>query len=341
MFFFLQRNFFNIFIFAYVCVCTLVVAFRDVSVGADTERYVIYFDRVGNGFVDSRYEPLFEALTHATVLFSDSVFVYFAIIFLVFNFAYFYGVSSFSRASALSSIDKAMLGVLLVSFCLCSSWYFTATTNALRHGVSLSFLYLSLLLCGGKRYFSSMAFYLVAVGFHYSTVLLLPFFAVFFVGFRWLPVVFGLVSIMYPLGVNEFFVKMGSDISGLSLYEKLSMYAEDEALWVGFQWDFFIYSIFWFFLFWLMAPLVREGYLIKYRFLVRAYAFLLFPYMVFGFGGFSNRYAFIAWLFLPIIQAFAVVMLRFGLAVKLLVGVAALLVGAFFQASRFGGLMDV
>lgn len=323
------------FLFAFFCVSTLFVAFRDFTVGADTERYAIYFERVAEGFHQSRYEPLFEALTYGITVVSDSVSFFFAVVFILFNIFYFYGPNRFSNFSGLGSSDRLLLVVLLVALCLSSSWYFTASVNGLRHGLSLAFMYSALMLGYERKYLFCLVFYLVAVGFHYSLLLIFPFLIFCFVPFRWSVFIFLTISFMYPLGWNELLIKEASGSLNLGLYEKLSGYADDRALWVGFQWEFFLYSLFWFIFFIMLLPFVKDYYLLRFKFLVRSYAFLLLPYMVFGFGGFSNRYAFIAWLFLPIIQSFAIVMLRIDYISKFSLGWFFLLVGLFFYSYRF------
>lgn len=337
---FIARRYFWLAYVLYFAVCFGFYALREVSVGADTDNYISYFNRVQEGNYDSRYEPLFSIVTVVSSYLSNSFYVYSALLFFLLSFAYFFSANKFSKDIALSVTESVVVFCLLTSFTVFSSWYFTAATNALRHGLSLAFLYVGLLAIYRRSYMFFVVFYIISIGFHYSAIMLLPFLIT--MGFllhrsvKQFASVFLAVAILYPIGVNELIVRLISDISGFGVYEKISDFVGDDARWVGFQWEFFGYSLFWLFMLFLIRPFIKCEHLEAYDFLAKLYMFLLMPYMVFGFGGFSNRYAFIGWLFIPILQSFSVVMLKVGLPYKLLFAALLLMIALVFQVFRFG-----
>src|SRR5690606_113557 len=95
--------------------------------------------------------------------------------------------------------------VLLIAFLLLSNWFFAATNNALRQGMSLVVLYAALGFLVNKKYFLSFILYALSVSFHYSTILMAPFLVLFMrdINLKYYVVLFFVLAIMYYLGWNE------------------------------------------------------------------------------------------------------------------------------------------
>ncbi|BCY01820.1 EpsG family protein [Stutzerimonas stutzeri] len=322
----------------YILFVIVFYAFRDFGVGADTANYAAYFERVASGVYQSRYEPLFSLVTIVVAVFFDSYYFYFGVLFIFFAFFYFYAAGSFSAFSFLRADEGLLFALLMIAICTFSSWYFTAATNALRHGISLSLLYVSLMFLLRGKSIGALLFFLLSLGFHYSVILLLPFLGLLLVSGRIFLFVFGIIAVGYPLGLNEKAVALISSLFGLDVYARLADYASEDALWVGFQWDFYLYSLFWLAFSFVVRHFVFARYKFEYDRLVKIYMVLLFPYMAFGFGGFSNRYAFMAWLFLPILQSYSVLMIAASAWWKLLLVLLLIAVGMVVHMGRFGFL---
>jgi len=288
---------------------SFMVGVRDVSVGTDTANYIEYF-------IDaSGFEPLFKYLTYGVGLITGSVELYFMIVFLVFNFFYFYFYFCVSDKS-----DRSDGFFILVGLMLSSSWYIVATTNGLRQGLSLPILYLALLFFSKRKFILSGFFFVVSLGFHKSGVLALPFFFLIFLRPRLVLFSFILCSFLYFSGVAEFLVRTVSGILSISLYDDIAGYAPGSNNWVGFQANFFLYTVFWGVGFYILQRYVKDLYLESYITLWKFYCVLMMPYFFFGFGAYSNRYALIGWLFLPIIQAFFIISSKVNRKVKLMLG---------------------
>jgi hypothetical protein len=78
-------------------------------------------------------------------------------------------------------------------------------------------------------------------------------------------------------------------------------------LYEGFNISFFIYTLFWPLSLFIAVKLypgkVSKIFKInKYETIIKLYMILSMPYLILGFGPFSNRYAMLCWLFVPFMQ---------------------------------------
>ncbi|MFH4515961.1 EpsG family protein [Vibrio alginolyticus] len=280
-------------------ILSIVVGVRDLSIGTDTYAYADFFIKQNvDSISDNRYEPLFKYLTLSIKLLTDDVSVYFSIVFILFNVMLLY--TTYLYVNYVKNIDLSTIYFSAGIF-LFSSWYMVATVNGIRNGLALPFLYLSIFLLVEKRWFLFLAFFIISTQFHYSTVLYLPFLALIFTKDKALMFFFLTSAIFYPLGFNEKIVKVMSDLSGLGLYESIKYYGLDVVSYYGFNSIQYIYSFGLGVIFYLSSFFVVKERKDKYFKLVKIYILLISPYFFFGFGGFSNRFAFGAWLYAPVL----------------------------------------
>ena len=294
------------------------IGFRLSDVGADSSAYQRHFQN--SSAVDGiyeRFEPGFSILMQVFSKSGLSSQLFFACLALFVTLAYSSSFSKIYSGCFLGSKPKIGTWGFYFSFLMLSSWYFAATTNGLRQGLSLAVLYLSVSeLIYSKRRLRFLLYFGISVSFHYSTLLLLPFIWLLAVRYRYLLTVWLLVALGYFLGVNEFFVKFFSEVTGLPLYEAVKFYAlekgkEDQGggLYEGFIMKFFLYTLIWPILLNLVLVVKKKSNRnfssagIKY--LIKIYLVCSLVYLFLGFGAFSNRYAFIAWFLVPIIQVIA------------------------------------
>lgn len=304
-----NRYDFNLLIFYLVIIAffSYLVATRQLAANTDAIVYRNYFlnlDYYNSG--DRTFELGYHYFNYVVFKLSDNYELFLFTFYFVFNIIYIKSLSNFISYKGKSF---RLFGYFtFLSLILLSSWYQTATLNGLRQGFSLSLLYLSLsyLFLQSKPKF--ILFLTLSCLFHSSTLLILPFLFLLKTKLRDIFLIFLIASVFYYLGVSEYLIRIFSNLIGLPLYEEISSYSEDNQLWKGFQLSFFVYSFFWccFFL------IIHHRYLIKSKssvFLLKTMFLLTITYFVLGFGSFSNRFGFIAWLFLPIIQTFYLVSL--------------------------------
>ena len=275
------------------------VSTRDFSIGKDTLSYYVFYTNFDFYLNYRIYEFGFHYISYFLYYLGLDYYLYSCFLFIFFNLIFF---KTFSNFNSNLSLDSFFIAVLcFVSFCFLSSWYETATLNALRQGLSLAFLYLSLSYLFLKNKFLFLLYLFISISFHNSTILIVPFLLLYVFRFNTVLLIFIIISIFYPLGFNEIIIKGVSDLLGVPLYESINTYAEDIDNWRGFQLPFYIYTLFWSIVFLLLRYFfLRENELIV--FLIKTFLILATMYFTLGFGSFSNRFGFICWLFLPIIQ---------------------------------------
>ncbi|WP_299943402.1 EpsG family protein [uncultured Microbulbifer sp.] len=303
---------------------SVVVGGRDVSVGADTENYTYFFNNIKSTLYSTRFELLFKYLAYGVGLLTNNAKIFFVVIFLLFNFTYFYFYL------CISDERQRIVGLfILTGLMLSSSWYVAATINGLRQGLSLPVLYLSLFFFSKRKFLTSVLFFITSLGFHKTSVLVSPFFFLIFIP-SWL-VLFSFIvcSLFYLFGITEILVSMVSDLLSISLYEDITNYASGSSNWFGLQYKFYLYTVFWGVGFYILRKYVKEPCFKTYMTLWKFYCILMMPYFFFGFAAYSNRYAFIGWLFLPIIQAFFIASSKIGKKIKLMLGLVFLVFGLF------------
>ena len=314
---------------------TVIVGFRDLSVGTDTYQYHgLFFDLPELDIGSTRFEPLFVIFTTLSFMLHGSAEIYFMSIFILIVSVY-YMAFRFFASGVPNAKDNAYNALFFFGVLLLSSWFFVATTNGLRQGVSLVFLYLSLsLFLLGKKSWGVVGV-AVSIGFHYSSVMILPFLLILYLKLRYILILLSLFAVGYFLSVNWVVVKFLSDLTGLGVYEFIASFAEGDPLWSGFQLSFFLYSISWLIVFLIMTRFVKEKYKMQFIQVVKVYSVLLMPYFIFGFSAFSNRIAVMAWFFIPISQGVFFAYCKFDQLSKEVVSVFMFLVGLIWYVSWF------
>lgn len=269
--------------------------FRDLSIGYDSYVYAMNFIYIEDHHFS--FEPFFDFFTKTIRFFTSNYSIYFSLICLIILVNYL--ILNFLIYK--KELFKYRF-LIIISFLISSTWVLTIITNAMRQGVGLSFLFIFLWLFLNKKYKLSIFFLIPALLSHGSIILFILIFGLLLIkNNRIYFFLVGLFSIFYPLGINENIVNKFSQILGIDLYDKIKNYAVAADAWVGFQLNFYLYTIFWFLCFSAFYRYVNkdECYLI----LLKIYSFLMVLYFLFGFGGYSNRYAFFCWAFLPVLQA--------------------------------------
>lgn len=285
-------------------------SFRDFGVGADTVNYVRYFFRVmdqgGNNFEVGFY--FFTALI-SNITDSPRVYLFFVSFFVTSSLYYVFSKFIVSSQSCWDNVTYIFLFYALILF---SSWYFVAFANGFRQGMSLSVLYISLFfLFYEKKLFRALFLIVISLSFHLTSVLVLPFLFIYFLSFQLASLVWLFFAIFYIFGLNEIMVKMVSDFFSLGVYEAIKYYSIDTAAvgsgkYEGLDYRMLAYTMAWPILFFIISKSKSRNVSQKPTYValtIKIYMVLSIPYFVFGFGPFANRYAFIAWLFVPLIQS--------------------------------------
>lgn len=293
-----------------VAVISIFSGYRSQEIG-DTYQYMLHYERIfESGSYIYKLELGFSLLAYLVSLVGGNYILFFFVVTFVITAAYLF----LFRKAYISLVSNQVLFtdiLLFLSLLVLSSWYLTSITNGLRQGLSLPFLYLSLFFfVFHKSLWKSVLLFVLSVSFHYSSFLVLPFLILALLKLNYVLLAWLVLAMGYVLGLNEIAVKIVSDLTSFSVYEKIKFYSVDIGVagrYDGFIWSFFLYTVFWPVLFLAVHYLNCKSFCEdKYKILglMKMYFILSMPYFVFGFGPFSNRYSYIAWFFIPLLQCF-------------------------------------
>lgn len=305
----------NLFITILTILLSIFIGFRSVNVGKDTEAYQSHFNNatIVEGIYD-RFELGFALFMQLFAKSGLSVELFFTFTALIITFVYTHVfITVYSKCFANLRPNSSEF-LIYFSLMLISSWYYAATTNGLRHGMSLVFVYWS---CLELFYYNKKLKFIVllsiAISFHFTALFVAPFLLFYSIRFIYVFIIWFFLACGFILGLNEFAVKFLSNSLNLPLYELIKYYSLEKGLeekggglWAGFILSFFIYTIFWPLLLLILLkvkiPKKTNFSFENIQVLLKLYLFLSMIYFVLGFGPYSNRYAFFAWFLIPIIQ---------------------------------------
>jgi hypothetical protein len=284
--------------------CGTAVALRSDGIGRDTHSYRDHFLRLAT---TDDYVPRFELgyvsmMKVVAWMAGGNSQLFFAVVFWVVLGCML--LSAYLACRTVSSRDQFFFPVAAIGLLFGSSWFITGTTNGLRQGVALSVFYLgtSVYLFSRKRILG-LAICLLSPLFHLSAVLIVP--TVVLCGLLPLNLTiaaFAFTALLYAIGFPAPFWSEFSSITGIDVYGIVVEYAEGAVGWYGFQWDLFLYTIGWPAIYLVGRMFVRRQYRTQFDLGLKLYCLMAIPYFVLGFGNFSNRFALLAWAFLPILH---------------------------------------
>lgn len=293
------------FFWAFSLFAAYVVGGRDKSVGSDTENYVSIFSEYMSG-QELRFEKGFELLVNFSHYLNVSVEYFFAIIFLIVFYSFVYVLHTVQPV--VLKRNFSIFPFAIVAFVLLSDWFFVATTNSLRQGVALAFLYVFFVCVIYGKKLSSLFFLVASCSFHFSIIMFIPFLFLYFVfdwrqvGIDFLFVLNIFLGFLFYLGFLEWLVFSISDWLGVPFYAMIKLYSANDPRWVGFNILFYLYVLFFVGLPWLLYKIKLMSVDDTLLSVLRFYTALALVYYFFGFAAYSNRYAFFAWLFSPVVS---------------------------------------
>jgi len=308
------------------------VGVRDFSIGTDTAAYARIFFNIEH--FEGRHELGFKVFSFLLFYFFESVQIYFIFIFLFVLFFMYRTFSAFSREvvefnglGLFSSIGFFLL------FVLASDWFLVATTNGIRQGMALSLLYFSFSYLYLRKRKSALFAFFVSFLFHKSVIFALPFCFVINrkeLRLQHLHIAVFVTAAMYYLGINEVLLSKFSGVLNIGLYDELASYGSINDKYRGFNWIFVGYSLFWYVVFTgaFHSKIINRTAALEFA--LKLYGVFLLIYFLLGFTAFANRWAFFAWLFIPVLQAIYTVHLKMHNYVRVYVSLFSIFVVIYF-----------
>lgn len=287
-----------------VLLLTTAIAIRDPSIGADTQTYTNKFLGGVACKCIGESEIGFEAFLYPMYLLSFSPeLIFFTISLLIFILIFYNSkkiVDSFSME--LESKNNYKYYITVFSIFIMVPVVIQIHINAIRQGISALFFLLSFLYLLEESKKKSLLYLIISISFHYSAFLVLPFYILFLyskvrvnVTFSVATFLFLLLSIIYVLGLSEEVVKYFSTLLHLPVWEAVSTYGEGSSYRVGVRYDFYLFTLM------LLLPVFFLS--LSNRNIRTYFIFLVvstIPFLLLGWGAYSNRYIFNVWLYIPL-----------------------------------------
>lgn len=189
----------------------------------------------------------------------------------------------------------ALVAVLLWPF------YWGGHINILRHGLAALLLSLAFVSLVGGKSIRSVLLAIAAIGVHVTAVVAIPMWLS-----RWVrPSHLFLLTIAlffaYAVGFTEGMVRVLSEALGLGVYEAVLLYNSWADYDAGVRLDFAIFTLFQSALLWVAISRIRESRLRERALaLLVGHCVLSWPFYLFGWANYSNRYAYFAWMYFPV-----------------------------------------
>ena len=289
------------------------VGTRPLDVGTDTQTYAGFFEGLSSGGGETRLEPGFVYLTWGLWKLGVGVIGYqtalFALMLGTIIVAtrryqdFLVGDDVVQRRGYLTFLGAAIM-LLYVS-----PMFVNATINAVRQGLAALLVFASLLSFQRKQWWSFVLLGAVASSLHLSSLLYLVFAPVLLFGTRMQRLIAVIAFGAYVTGLSTLVVRAFIP----SLYQLMMTYTPSQRSQVGVRIDFAVFSIFWYMLPYMLAPLVRVEYREKIKQSAAVYLVMTLPFFAVGWGYFSNRYLLPAWLSVSLILAAMLVHSRLAL----------------------------
>ncbi|MEJ1097957.1 MULTISPECIES: EpsG family protein [unclassified Pseudoxanthomonas] len=273
---------------------------RPLELGTDTDAYAGFYQRLRGGLVETRLEPGFVYLSYALQKIGVSVVGYQTVLFAlllgtaaVATRRYFHYLGATAGFFTLLSAS--------VMFLLISPMFVNASINAIRQGLA-ALLIFAALLAFHQRYWWKFALWgALATSFHYSSLLYLAFAPVLLLRPSFQRYLAAAAFLCYVSGLSMAAVRIALP----SVYQLVMEYTATTRFESGVRIDFAVFSIFWYVLPHVLAPMVRFPYRERIKDSTAVYLVLLLPFFSVGWGFFSNRYLLPGWLAVSLILAAA------------------------------------
>lgn len=291
-------QFFTIVFFVFLLL-SMLVGSRDLSVGTDTKTYVQIYESILNSSPLIEFEPGFQALSSIAAAMTLTTFGY---LFLL-SFTQFLLLIFISTRLAFMldyGNKKQAYSFLLLSCFIVSPFFLSAQINAIRQGISALILIYAAISFLEKKTVQYLVWAAIAIIFHYSAIIYGLLIVLLMFGHKRILFITITLFFLYILGATETLVEIFSNISGLPIHTYIIEYVALNGYRSGIRLDFAAFS--------LILPLFCLG-LVKillpsnfrrFAAVMNIYFIFMIPFWIFGWGDYSNRYAFNAWLFMPI-----------------------------------------
>lgn len=275
-----------------------VVGTRPLEIGTDTSVYAGFYESLGHTALRTRLEPGFVFVSYLVRTLGFGVIGYqialFALLLLIASVAIFKYFRYIGGGRGFPMFMTAAITLLFVS-----PMFMNGAINAIRQGLAALLIFSALLSFQRRQWWQFLLFGGLASSFHLSSLMYLacaPALLVNAKSLRWLA---ALAFVLYVSGLSMKLVQAFLP----QLYAFVQEYAFNPEYRSGVRIDFAVFSIFWYLLPHMFAPLIRESHREAILQSSAVYLVMVLPFLVVGWGSYSNRFLLPAWLAASLIVA--------------------------------------
>jgi hypothetical protein len=269
---------------------TWLVATRPLSIGTDTKIYADFYAGVLQQPLETRLEPGFVALTLFLKKMGLGLAGYQAALFALLLATVVVSTREYYRYMGAACRYVTFLTATLMLLLL-SPIFVNASINAVRQGLSALLVFTALMAFQRHEWWRFLLVGTAAAMLHYSALLYIAFAPALFMRPRQLLVVAAIALLLYCSGATMHAVKVLSP----QLYTTVMEYAQNHYFSPGVRVDFALFSITWYVLPFVLAPMIQPEHRDGIERSTSVYLVMLLPFFLFGWGYFSNRYLLPAW----------------------------------------------
>jgi len=278
--------------------CCWLIGTRALDIGTDTDTYAGFFEGLDQLPTGTRLEPGFVYLSYALRQLGLGVIGYQTALFALLLCTIVVATRNYARYIGESRGYLTLLSASLMLL-LVSPMFANASINAVRQGLAAPLVFAALLSFHQRRWWGAAIYGALASSLHYSSLLYLAFAPALLLNARMLRYVAAAAFLLYVSGMSLVLVRSLVP----ALYNAVMEYTPNRYYKSGVRIDFAVFSIFWYALPHLLAPLVRSPQRERIKDSTAVYLVMLLPFFAIGWGYFSNRYLLPGWLAVSMILA--------------------------------------
>ena len=271
---------------------------RSLEVGTDTSVYAGFYESLGHTALRTRLEWGFVFVSSAVKMLGVGVIGYqialFALLLLIAMVACYKYFHYLGGGRGFLVFLAASLMLLYVS-----PMFVNGSINAIRQGLAALLIFSALLSFLRRQWFQFLLFGALASSLHVSSLMYLAFAPALLVSARTLRWIAAGAFVLYVSGLSMTLVRTFIP----SLYTFVQEYAANPDYRSGVRVDFAVFSIFWYLLPHMLAPLIREPYREAVVKSAAVYLVMVLPFFAVGWGSYSNRFLLPPWLAASLIVA--------------------------------------
>ncbi|WP_333679002.1 EpsG family protein [Dyella sp.] len=276
----------------------LVVGTRGIDVGSDTREYAYSYHEFLGGSAHTRYEPGFVLVTRLISALGASLQMYQCVLFALLLLM---AVLASRRYFDYLGGTRGHLTFLSASlmFLLVSPMFVNASINAVRQGLASLPVFIALMAFQQRQWRAFFIYGAIGTCFHYSALVYLAFAPLLLLNLKLLRIAAIIGFVAYCSGLTMMVVRAALPL----VYDAVMDYELGSKYKSGVRIDFAVFSIFWYVLPFMASGLVRKPYNTRIKDSATVYLVMLMPFFMLGWGNFSNRYLFSAYLAISLMMA--------------------------------------